>query len=427
MISRQPSVILLIAAVFSLCFFAAVSPAPAQDQVNILLNYPETGPYQQEGKDQWRAAEMARIEINSAGGILGKKVKLVMTDSVSNAPVSVTNVNTAIDRYGVKMVFGGSSSGVAVAVSQVCKERQVPFFGTLTYSTSTTGEKGNRYTFRECYDSYAAAKAIASYLKRTYEGQRFFYITADYTWGWTTEASMRKFTNTNDKKAHPGVLTRFPSYDFTKALRAAERANPKVLVLVLFGQEMATAIRQATSMGLKKKMQIIVPNLTIGMAERGTPEPMSGVIGALPWSWKVPYEYNYPRGQEFVERFSQRFNRYPSTSAASAYAILYEYKAAVERAGSFDSTAVIKALEGHKYQLLKDQQEWRRFDHQSIQTVYVVRCNPASVVLKDKYHLDYFDFIDSMSGDDAFITRSEWNAVRRENNVPINLEKLPGE
>jgi ABC-type branched-subunit amino acid transport system substrate-binding protein len=190
---------------------------------------------------------------------------------------------------------------------------------------------------------------------------------------------------------------------------------------------MATAIRQATSMGLKKKMQIIVPNLTIGMAERGTPEPMSGVIGALPWSWKVPYEYNYPRGQEFVERFSQRFNRYPSTSAASAYAILYEYKAAVERAGSFDSTAVIKALEGHKYQLLKDQQEWRRFDHQSIQTVYVVRCNPASVVLKDKYHLDYFDFIDSMSGDDAFITRSEWNAVRRENNVPINLEKLPGE
>jgi ABC-type branched-subunit amino acid transport system substrate-binding protein len=154
---------------------------------------------------------------------------------------------------------------------------------------------------------------------------------------------------------------------------------------------------------------------------------MSGVIGAVPWFWKVPYQYDYSRGKEFVENFARRFNRYPSTSAASAYTILYEYKAAAERAGSFESARVIKALEGHKYQLLKDQQEWRRFDHQSVQTVYVVRGNPADVVLKNKYHLDYFEIIDSLPGSQAFITRNEWNDVRKSANKSIYLEKLPGE
>ena len=174
-------------------------------------------------------------------------------------------------------------------------------------------------------------------------------------------------------------------------------------------------------------MQIIVPNLTIGMAERGTPQAMEGVIGAVPWCWKVPYQYNYSRGKEFVEKFANRYNRYPSTSAASAYTIMYEYKAAVERARSFDSPAVIKALEGHKYTLLKDQQEWRNFDHQSIQTVYVVRCNSPATVLKDKYHLDYFDIIDSMPGNDAFIGRSGWNDVRKGAGKPVYLERLRGE
>ena len=151
------------------------------------------------------------------------------------------------------------------------------------------------------------------------------------------------------------------------------------------------------------------------------------MIGALPWTWKVPYKYNYKRGKEFVEKFAKRFNRYPGTAGASAYAIMYEYKAAVERAGSFDSAKVIKALEGHEYQLLKDKQVWRDFDHQSVQTVYVVRLNPPAVVLKDKYHLDYFDIISSTPGDEAFRTRDEWNAARKAAGKPTHLERLPGE
>jgi len=399
----------------------------SQDTIKIALNYPETGPYRKEGKDQWKAAYLAKNEINAAGGILNKQIELVTYDTKSSAALAARNAAQAIDNEGVKMVFGGSSSAVAVAVSKVCQEKETLFFGTLTYSTTVTGSEGRRHTFRECYDSWMAAKAMSSYLKKNFSGQKYFYITADYTWGWTTEASLRKFSGTEDKSVHKGVLTPFPSTDFSSALKKAEQERPDVLVLVLFGQEMANAIRSAHKMGMKDRMQILVPNLTIGMAERGGPRAMEGVVGTLPWCWQIPYKYNYTKGIKFVEDFQKEHQRYPSTSAASAYAIMHEYKSAVERAGSFESKKVIKALEGHRYQLLKDQQVWRNFDHQSVQTVYVVRCKPREEVVKNKYNLDYFEIIDSLPGDLAAITRQEWHDVRRKAGKPTRLEKLPSD
>jgi branched-chain amino acid transport system substrate-binding protein len=406
------------------------TPFASADVVKIGLNYPKTGPYSVQGLDQWRATELAVAEINAAGGILGKTVEIAWRDSQSKADLSTANVTELIDNEGVKMVLGGSASSVAVAAGKVCQEKGVPFFGTLTYSTATTGKEGHRHTFRECYDAWMGAKAIAAYMKENFAGKKFFYITADYTWGWTTEASVRKFSDTEDKSKHKGMMTPFPGateQDFKKALSFAKMMQPDVLVLVLFGKDMSTAVRLATAMGLKSKIQIIVPNITLGMAEGGGPKVMEGVIGALPWCWEVPYKYNYPRGKEFVENFAAKYGRYPSTSGASAYTILYEYKGAVERSGSFDSPGVIKALENHEYTLLKDKQVWRDFDHQSVQTVYAVKCNPQAVVLKDKYKLDYFEILSSIPGEDAVCTREEWNAERKAAGKPIHLEKLPGE
>jgi branched-chain amino acid transport system substrate-binding protein len=400
------------------------------DVVKIGFNYDKTGPYYVQGIDQLRGTEMAVEEINAAGGILGKKVEIVSRDNQAKADVSTANVTDLIDNEKVKMVFGGSASSVAIAAGKVCQEKGVPFFGTLTYSTETTGEEGHRHTFRECYDSWAAAKVLAKYMNQHFAGKKYMFITADYTWGRTTEDSFRKFTNTEDRDLHKGIKTKFPGAtveDFQKAIAFAKVVKPDVLVLVEFGEDMVMAIREATAQGLKSNMQIVVPNLTLGMAAGGGPKVMEGVIGALPWSWDIPYKYNYPKGKEFVEKFVKRYGAYPGTSAASSYVIMKEYKAAVERAGNFNSPAVIKALEGHKYAGLKDEQQWRSWDHQSIQTVYAVKCKPEAEVMKDKFKMDYFETIDVMPGSVAFKTREEWNAARTAAGKPTFLEKLPGE
>ena len=401
-----------------------------ETEVKIGLNIPITGPYRVQGIQQKRAAMLAIDEINASGGILGRQIRLILRDSKSNAEVTSKNVTEMIDEEGVEMVFGGSASSVAIAAGKVCQNKGVPFFGTLTYSTETTGSEAHRYVFRECYNAWMGAKALASYLKVNFpsDKHRYFYITADYTWGHTTEASIRKFSGTEDKHAHKGILTPFPSAsynDFWDAIQAAQEYKPDVLVLVLFGNDMATALKLANSMKLQEKAQIVVPNITLGMAVSAGPEAMEGVIGATPWTWQVPFKYDYPQGKEFVEKFTGRYLTYPSTSAASAYTILYEYKSAVERAGSFAPAKVVRALEGHEYQLLKDKQQWRDFDHQSVQTVYAVKGKPAREVRDSKLGLDYFDIISSIPGNQAVRTREEWNAVRQAAGKSITLEELP--
>lgn len=419
-------------------FFTAIAvlllsmamPAAAEETVKIGLTYPRTGPYFTQGLDQFRAVEIAKEEINDAGGILGKKIEIVWRDSQSRVDVTQKNVTEMIDKHGVKMVFGGSASSCAIAAGEIAQAKDVIFFGTLTYSTDTTGKDGHRHTFRECYDSWMGAKALAKYMRNNLKGKKFFYVTADYTWGWTTEDAIRKLSGTTDKKDHPGVLTPFPTAvapDFKTALEKARAASPEVLVLVLFGTDMVNAINMANGMGLKQKMQIIVPNLTLGMAEDAGPVAMEGVVGALPWYWQIPVVHNYPEGKRFVEKFTKKYNRYPDTSGASAYVILHEYKAAVERARTFETTAVIKALEGHTYTGLKDRQVWRPFDHQSVQTVYAVKCKPAKEVAADKYRLDYFQIIDSLPGNEAAVTQAEWKAHRKAAGKPTSLEKLRGE
>ena len=415
----------LAAALFLTCIPSGVRTAGSFEHPPILLglNYPLTGPYSVEGLDQVRAARMAVDEVNASGGVLGRRFELVTRDSASDVLLTRINVEELVEK-GCRMVFGGSSSAVAVVASKVCLRHNIPFFGTLTYSTATTLEFGNRMTFRECNDAWMSAKVMADWLNVHFGGKRFFFITADYTWGWTTEKSIRQVTGALDAKAHPGLLRPLGATDFRDALQQAAAFKPDVLVLVLFGKDMAYALRQAYAMGLNKTCQIVVPNLTLGMAERTGAEAMEGVVGALPWTWKLPYLYDFTKGKAFVEEFVRRYRRYPSTSAASAYSIVLQYKSAVERAGSFATAPVVRALEGHSYSLLKGGQTWRALDHQNVQDVYMVRGRPPKEVLADPLRLDLFEIINGMEGEDAVRSEEDWKRLRRELGLPPRLEPL---
>jgi ABC-type branched-subunit amino acid transport system substrate-binding protein len=405
-------------------FLLCASHVSAQDPVRLGINYPLTGPYSVEGLDQIRAARMAVDQINRAGGVLGRPLELLTRDSSSNVLLTAINVEELIQE-GCSMVFGGSSSAVAIAAGEICQQRGVLFFGALTYSTATTLENAHRYCFRECYNSWMAAQVMADWLNSRYKGDRYFYITADYTWGWTTEDSLRQVTNTTDARRHPGVLTPLGATDFSEALIQANSHDPDVLVLVLFGKDLAYALRQAKKMNLARDCQIVVPNLTLGMAERAGPATIEGVVGALPWTWKVPFLFDHQRGQAFVNQFVKRYRRYPSTAGASAYSIVHIYKDAVERAGTFNTPDVVRALEGHSYSLLKDEQRWRALDHQNVQTVYMVRGNSLETILADPLRMDYFTILDSQPGNDTIRSPEQWRRLRRAKGLPDHLEPLP--
>ncbi len=394
------------------------------ETIKIGLNYPQTGRYKDQGLQQRLGAFLAVDEINQAGGVMGQPLELVIRNSRGEPDQGAKNTAELIDREGAQMVFGGVSSAVAISSGKAARDRNRLYFGTLTYSNATTGSEGHSHMFREPYNAWMTAKALSQYLNRHHEDQNYFYITADYTWGWSVEESVRKFSNTEDKETHQGTKTPFPRAlitDFRQALEQAEQSDAEVLMLVLFGDDMVRALNAAYEMGLTKRMQVVVPNLTLGMARQVGPTIMEGVVGAAPWVWNLPYENNYQRGKEFVEAFSSRYEMRPSSSAASAYSIVYQYRDAIERAGSTNTQRVIRELEGHRYSLLKDEQHWRTFDHQNVQTVHVVRIKPRDTIMADPFSSDYFDIIDSMSGDEAAQSQEEWQARRQEAGKPASL------
>lgn len=409
-------------------FTVACSGLMAAEEVKIGLNYPQTGPYATQGQDELRAAELAAEEINAAGGILGKKIVLVTRDTMSKPDVAVKNAAELID-MGAQMIFGGVSSGVAKSVAEVCQQKGVLFMATVAASNDITDENGHRYSFRVCYNAWMSAKALGKYMRRTFAGKKYFYITANYSWGNSSEESLRKFTGTTDMQVHKVAKTPFPvatDEDFAKAAAIAKQANPDVLVLVLFGDDMAKGINAAIAAGLKKKCKIVVPILELALAEKAGPQAMEGVLGTSDWNWAIPYKYNYTEGISFVKKFAAKHNRYPCWGASSAYTNLHQYASAVKRAKSFKSAAVVKALEGHSFTLLKDQQQWRDFDHQNVQSVYIVQCKPAADIEKDPLKQDYFEILQKYTGPEVVKTKAEWDATRAAVNKSAQLEPLDG-
>ncbi|MFN3767155.1 substrate-binding protein [Ectopseudomonas guguanensis] len=414
---RQLSAVLALWATITAC-------AQAAEPITLGLNYPRTGPYKEEGLAQMRGALLAIDEINAQGGVLGRPLRLSSKDTASRPAKAEKNVDK-LAAEGAVMLFGGASSAVAIAAGKRAREHGLLYFGTLTYSNDTTGKDGHRYMFRECNNAWMSAKVLGQYLSKTLPNKRYFYVTADYTWGHTSEASLRQATSSDNAAEHAGVRIPFPGArlaDYQDALTQAAASKADILALVLFGEDLVRAMRIAKDLGLTERMQIVAPNLTQSMVEQAGPDLMQGVIGTEPWTWRVPALEKSARGEAFVQAFKTRYQMYPSSSAASAYSIVQQWADAAKRANSLDSEALIKALEGHRYSLLKGEQQWRAFDHQNLQTVYAVKVKPRDEVLKDPLKQDYFEIVDRLDASTALPSLADWQAERRAGGQPLTLQ-----
>ncbi|MFC3609166.1 ABC transporter substrate-binding protein [Stutzerimonas tarimensis] len=388
--------------------------AQAAEPITLGMNYPRTGTYKEEGLDQMRGALLAVEEINARGGVLGRPLRISSYNSASRVEKAIENVDK-LATEGAAMIFGGASSAVAIAGGKRAREHGLLYFGTLTYSNDTTGKDGHRYMFRESNNAWMSARVLGAYLNEHFPRRNYFYITSDYTWGHTSESSLRHVTGTKDTERHPGVRTPFPDArmaDYRQALEAAAESDAQVLVLVLFGNDLVRAMRLADDMGLTRRMQVAVPNLTKNMVEQAGPVIMQGVLGTEPWTWRVPELEGSERGVAFVEAYGNRYQTHPSSSAASAYSIVHQWSEAVIRANSMKSEAVIRALEDHRYSLLKDEQQWRAFDHQNLQTVYAVRVKSRLEVLEDRFNQDYFEIVHRLGAEQAAQNHADWQAER---------------
>jgi len=194
--------------IFTSAARAAYLNEPTGSTVTLGFNVPQTGAYADEGADELRAYELAVKHINGEGdggmmntmkplslkgdGVLGKKVEFVTGDTQTKSDAARASAKRMIEKDGAIMITGGSSSGVAIAVQSLCQEAGVIFMAGLTHSNDTTGKDKRANGFRHFFNAYMSGAALAPVLEKAYGADRkAYHLTADYTWGWTQEESIK--------------------------------------------------------------------------------------------------------------------------------------------------------------------------------------------------------------------------------------------
>lgn len=365
---------------------------PTGDTVTLGFNMPLTGAYADEGADEQRAYELAVEHLNGGGdggmistmkptvlkgnGILGKKVAYVTGDDQNKADAGRDSARRMIERDGAVMITGGSSSGVAVAVQGLCQEMGIIFMAALTHSNDTTGKDKKRYGFRHFFNAYQSGIGLGPVLGKAYGPDRVAYhLTADYTWGWTQEESMKAATEALGWKTLPPVRTPVGAGDFSQYITPVLNSGADVLILNHYGFDMVNSLTQATQFGLRdkqvngKQFEIVVPLVSDLMA-KGAGDAMKGIYGTSNWGWQL----KDAGSQAFVKSFGAKFGQPPSQAAHTSYVQTLLYADAVERAGTFYPPEVIKALEGFEFDGMGNGPTlYRAEDHQCFKDVLVVQ------------------------------------------------------
>ncbi len=370
----------------------AYTNEPTGSTVTLGFNVPQTGPYAEEGLDELRAQELAVEHLNGIGdggmmntfsskvldgtGILGKQVQFVTGDTQTKSDAARASAKSMIEKDGVTMINGGSSSGVAIAVQGLCQEAGIIFMAGLTHSNDTTGKDRKANGFRHFFNGYMSGAALGPVLNNAYgSDRRAYHLTADYTWGWTQQESMQAATESFGWETANNVLTPVGAGDFSSYIAPVLNSGADVLVLNHYGGDMVNSLSQAVQFGLRDKMvngkqfEIVVPLYSELMAA-GAGENIKGVYGSMNWNWQLPDAGT----AAFVKSFGEKYGRPPSGSAHTCYVQTLLYADAVTRAGSFAPCAVAEALEDFEFDGLGNGPTlYRGADHQCFKDVLVMK------------------------------------------------------
>ncbi|KZK87574.1 Receptor family ligand binding region [Pseudovibrio sp. Ad13] len=358
------------------------------------FNVPQTGAYADEGADELRAYQLAVKHLNGEGdggmlstmkplslngnGVLGKKVDYVTGDTQTKSDAARASAKRMIEKDGVVMWSGGSSSGVAIAQQSLAQEMGIVFMCGLTHSNDTTGKDKRRYGFRHFFNAYMSGAALGPVLEKEMgKDRRAYHLTADYTWGWTQEESIANTTEGLGWETVNKVRTPLGAGDFSQYIAPVLNSGADVLILNHYGKDMINSLTQAVQFGLRDKLvngknfEIIVPLYSRLMAQ-GAGENIKGIYGTTNWNWSLQDDGS----KAFVKSFGQEYGFPPSQAAHTCYVQTLLYADACERAGTFNPAEVIKVLEDHQFDGMGNGPTlYRGSDHQCFKDVLVVKGN----------------------------------------------------
>ena len=346
-----------------------------QPTIKVGFPVPLTGPYGAEAQDQVRAAQVAIAEFNETGGLGGRLAELLVRDDKLNPGEAATRALELIEGDKIDFIVGSLSASVQLAVNNVTKARKV-LYNSISQSDAINEAKDfSRYTFHEALNPHMTAGAVGRYAFAKF-GKRVAFLTADYAYGYEMVRGFQSAGKAFGVETLADIRHPLGTTDFSTLLPRIQALRPDILVISNFGRDQQIALKQATDFGLKKTIKIVAPILLYTGRLAAGAQAFDGVLGGTSYYWGL--ESSVPSAKAFNDRFRKMHDgREPSDYGSLAYAGVKTFLMAARQAGGTDQDAVIAAMESLAYDYYKGPQHYRKCDHQSVQSVFIIESKNA--------------------------------------------------
>jgi branched-chain amino acid transport system substrate-binding protein len=358
-----------------------LSFAQGETPIKIGMHDPLTGTYAAEGESEVRGANMALAEINAKGGILGRKVQLVVEDDNANAGLAAQKAHKLIEQDKVSFLMGAVSSATALSVNQVAHDKGMLYMVTGGHTDPVTGSQCHWTTFRICTTTYMLAAGLAKTLYQKFGG-KWYFITPDYAFGHTLQESYAKLLKQMGGTVLGNSLSPLGTTDFSSYLIKAQQSKPDVLINLTDGQDLVNSMKQAAQFGLTKKFPIGGGLCELEVLAALPKEAKQG-WWTLEWWWDQP---NTPHVKEWVAAYQKAHSdkSYPSARTWFGYAGLHSLALGAAKAKSVEPVKVARALEGlelpPEIKLQPNKVYFRPGDHQLMSSEF-----PGEIIQEGKY------------------------------------------
>ncbi len=346
---------------------------------------PLTGPYGTEAQDQVNCAQLAVAEFNAAGGLNGRKAELVVRDDKLNPGEGATRALELVGQEKVNFVVGSLSASVQLAVNNVTKHRGV-IYNSISRSDAINEAKDfSKYTFHEALNPHLTAGAVGRYGFPKF-GKKVAFLTADYAYGYEMVRGFQRAGKAFGIEVLGEIRHPLGTTDYSTLLPRLQAMKPDVLVITNFGRDQQILLKQATDFGLKKSIQIVVPILLFTGRLAAGAQAFDGVIGGTSYYWGI--EDKVPSAKALNAACGKMHpGMLPSDYGAMGYSGVKTLLEASKTAGSTDADKVSRPWKP-KYDYYKGPQYYRKCDHQSVQSVFIIKSKAAG-----KNPNDVFDVI----------------------------------
>lgn len=345
--------------------------------IKIGITSDASGQYANSGASDRRGMMMAIDEVNEAGGVLGRRIEWVHIDTETTPATGSRVAERMITREECGFLVGAVHSGVANAISQVAQKYGVIYLNTNSSSPTEAGQNCHRVKFVWDGNGTNFAKAAVKNAIDTY-GPKWMLLTNDYVWGHDTAKATKALLAEYGGEVMEEILIPQGTRDFSSALLRVQQQKPGVVSAAIGGDDQKAFRQQVAQLGMGNSPAWI-------NSQQDWPDvyglPLENLFGVFGTTWY--YKLDLPGVAEFVKKYQERYPdtqmRVPGNVFYNGYMATRELLSAIERAGSANNIAVIKALEGHKMPAADRMQHHDAWidpnTHQVQQTIYLATAN----------------------------------------------------